>query len=406
MSLIERSKATFQNFVASESAGGLVLMGSAAVGFLLANSAWAGDYQTILQTKLGGMDVLHWINDGLMALFFLFVGLEIKREMVEGQLDTWPRRILPCIAALGGMIAPAIIFMIINFEYPADWRGWAIPTATDIAFALGVLSFFNARIPNSLKVFLTSLAIIDDLGAIVIIAFFYSHNLSLPALGIAGATALALFGLNRFGVLKLFPYILLGFVLWGSMLFSGIHATLAGVILAMMIPIAPEEPDQPNGKRHETSPLHRVEHALGNWVGFGIVPLFGLANAGVSLQGIGWETLAEPLALGVMLGLFLGKQIGIMLTVWVATKTGFAQWPQGATWRQTYGVAVFCGIGFTMSLFIGLLAFPDFHREDIVKLAVLCGSLLSAIAGSIVFLSPGGRALAEMVAEERRVPRF
>lgn len=386
-------------------------MGSAALGFMLANSIWAQDYETILHSKMAGLDVLHWVNDGLMALFFLLVGLEIKREMIEGQLDSWPRRILPCLAALGGMIAPAIIFMIVNFAYPQDWRGWAIPTATDIAFALGVLSFFNSRIPTSLKVFLTSLAIIDDLGAILIIALFYSHNLSLPALGVVAGATLILFGLNWFGVMRLMPYLALGLVLWVAMLFSGIHATLAGVILAMMIPIgAAQKEDAGEGEgasgngRH--SPLHRVERALSPWVAFVIVPIFGLANAGVSLQGITWNTLAEPLALGIILGLFLGKQCGIMFTVWLTTKIGIAHWPEGATWRQTYGVAVFCGIGFTMSLFIGLLAFPDFHRDDVVKLSVLVGSLLSMAMGSLVFLSPGGKRLEEAEAEEERIPRF
>ncbi len=399
-SLIARSRETFQSFVESESAGGLVLMASAAAGLILANSALAGSYHAILHTKIANFDVLHWINDGLMAIFFLLVGLEIKREMVEGQLDTWPARILPCFAALGGMIAPAIVFMFVNRDVPADWRGAAIPTATDIAFALGVLSLFRSRVPGALKVFLTSLAIIDDLGAIVIIAVFYSHNLSLLALGLAGVTTLALFGLNRSGVLKIAPYLILGVVLWMAMLFSGIHATLAGVILAMTIPIGPE---RDHGGH---SPLHAIEHKLGPWVGFGIVPVFGLANAGVSLHGMGLETLVEPLALGIILGLFVGKQCGIMFTVWLATKTGIAEWPKGATWRQTYGVAVFCGIGFTMSLFIGLLAFPDVERQDITKLAVLVGSLLSAIAGAIVFLSPGGRKLEQIVAEEERIPRF
>ncbi|MEG6509888.1 Na+/H+ antiporter NhaA [Methyloligella sp. 2.7D] len=410
MSILLRSKAAFRDFVEAESAGGLVLMGAAAVGFFLANSHWSDEYTHVLHSKVGGLDVLHWINDGLMALFFLLVGLEIKREMVDGQLSTWSTRVLPCAAAIGGMVFPAIIFMAVNWDVPEDWRGWAIPSATDIAFALGVLSFFNSRVPNSLKVFLTSLAIIDDLGAILIIALFYSSGFSFLALGIDVLALIALIALNRFGVMKLIPYLILGFILWGAMLFSGLHATLAGVLLAMTIPIGAlgkgEMDADGEHEGHTTSPLHRLEHGLEKWVAFLIVPIFGLANAGVSLEGVGFDVMFHPLALGIILGLFLGKQLGIMLTVWAATKTGLANWPEGATWRQTYGVSIFCGIGFTMSLFIGLLAFPDVERQDITKLAVLVGSLLSVVAGSIVFLSPGGKRLAELAKEEERVPRF
>ena len=350
----------------------------------VANSVLAGDYAELLHTKIAGLDVLHWINDGLMALFFLLVGLEIKREMLVGELDSWPRRALPFMAALGGMIAPALIFLAINWQTPENWRGWAIPTATDIAFALGVLSLFGSRIPNSLKVFLTSLAIMDDLGAILIIALFYAADLSISALGLAALLTAALFALNWFGVMRLAPYLLLGVLLWGSMLFSGIHATLAGVVLAMTIPLGSSRDE--NGDNGVSSPLHHLEDALGPWVAFLVLPVFGFANAGVSLAGVSLETILAPLSLGIAAGLFFGKQIGIMSCIIIARKTGVAHLPAGVSWRQIYGVALLCGIGFTMSLFIGLLAFADAGHEAMTKLAVLAGSLLSAFAGAAVLL--------------------
>ncbi len=374
-----RSRTTFQRFFESETSGGLVLMASAALGLAVANSPLAETYAQALHTKVGGLDILHWINDGLMAIFFLLVGLEIKREMLEGQLDTWPRRALPLLAALGGMLVPALVFMAINFKDHGNWRGWAIPTATDIAFALGVLALLGSRVPNSLKVFLTSLAIIDDLGAIVIIATFYAEHLALIALGAAALVAIALFALNWWGVTRLTPYLLLGIALWVAMLFSGIHATLAGVILAMAIPLN-GEPD------HGHSLLHSMERALSPWVGFIVLPIFGFANAGVSLGATGYASLLSPLSLGISLGLFLGKQIGIFASVFIAKKTGLAALPRGASWREIYGVAILCGIGFTMSFFIGLLAFSDAERVAVTKLAVLAGSLLSAFAGIIVLL--------------------
>ena len=381
MALIRRARTTFQRFAESEASGGLVLMASAALGLVVANSALAGSYTELLHTKIGGLSVLHWINDGLMALFFLLVGLEIKREMLAGELDSWPRRALPLIAALGGMVAPALIFFAINWQSPETWRGWAIPTATDIAFALGVLSLFGSRIPNSLKVFLTSLAIMDDLGAILIIAIFYASDLSLMALGAAGAITIVLFALNWFGVMRLAPYLLLGVGLWAAMLFSGVHATLAGVVLAMTIPLGAVGEDDGVG-----SPLCHLEDRLGPWVAFLVVPVFGFANAGVSLAGATMESLLAPLSLGVAAGLFFGKQIGIMGSIVIARRMGIAQLPAGASWRQIYGVALLCGIGFTMSLFIGLLAFADAERESMIKLAVLAGSLLSAFAGAAVLI--------------------
>jgi len=383
MALFRRARSTFQRFAKSEASGGLILMASAALGMAAANSVLADDYAHLLHTKLGGLDVLHWINDGLMALFFLLVGLEIKRELIAGELDSWPRRALPFIAALGGMVAPALIYFAVNWPTPETWRGWAIPTATDIAFALGVLSLFGSRIPNSLKVFLTSLAIIDDLGAILIIAVFYASELSAPALGLAGLVVLALAGLNFLGVTRLAPYLALGVLLWASMLFSGIHATLAGVVLAMTIPLGAPA----GGQGHASgSALYRLEDVLGPWVAFVVLPVFGFANAGVSLAGVSLEMMLAPLSLGIVLGLFVGKQLGIMASIIAANRAGIVQMPPDANWRQIYGVAVLCGIGFTMSLFIGLLAFDDPEREAMTKLAVLTGSLLSAFAGALVLL--------------------
>ncbi len=279
------------------------------------------------------------------------------------------------------MVAPALIFFAINWQTPETWRGWAIPTATDIAFALGVLSLFGSRVPNSLKVFLTSLAIMDDLGAILIIAIFYAADLSVMALGAAAVITVVLFALNWFGVMRLTPYLLLGAALWAAMLFSGIHATLAGVVLAMTIPLGSMGKDDGEG-----SPLCHLEDRLGIWVAFLVVPVFGFANAGVSLAGATMESLLAPLSLGIAAGLFFGKQIGIMGSIVIARRTGIAHLPAGASWRQIYGVSLLCGIGFTMSFFIGLLAFADAERESMIKLAVLIGSLLSAVAGAAVLI--------------------
>jgi len=360
------------------------LMASAALGLAAAISPLAESYTELLHARVAGLDVLHWINDGLMTLFFLLVGLEIKREMVGGQLNTWPSRALPLIAAFGGMLVPALIFMAVNAPHPEDWRGWAVHTATDIAFALGVLSLVGSRVPGSLKVFLTSLAIIDDLGAILIIATFYASDLSFIALAIAAVMAPALYGLNTYGVTRLLPYLLFGVLLWGSMLFSGIHATLAGVVLAMMIPINGSDDD-------EHSLLHSMEQVLSPWVAFGVLPVFGFANAGVSIASSGPTSFLSPLGLGIVAGLSLGKQVGITASVFLTKNARIAALPAGASWRQIYGVAMLCGIGFTMSLFIGLLAFSDTEREVVIKLAVLVGSLLSALAGALILLtdSPG-----------------
>lgn len=378
---------TFQRFIQSEASGGVALMGSTALALALANTLLGAAYGEALHTRLGGLDVLHWINDGLMALFFLLVGLEIKREIVEGELNSWARRALPLLAALGGMLVPALIFVALNWQAPGTLRGWAIPTATDIAFALGVLSLFGPRVPHALKVFLTSLAIIDDLGAILIIALFYASDLSPLALALAAFTTGVLFALNRLKVMLLFPYLALGAVLWGCMSFSGIHATLAGVVLAFTIPMGTRVGDNVSG-----SPLCRLEHALSPWVAFLVLPIFGFANAGVALRGIGASALLEPLGLGIVAGLFLGKQAGILGAVWLARRLGIAAGLKQVSARELYGIALLCGIGFTMSLFIGLLAFADPEWEAITKLAVLVGSLLSALAGAAVLLLPNGTA--------------
>lgn len=381
------ARGTFQRFVQSEAAGGVVLVGSSALALAVANTFLGAAYGEVLHVRLVRLEVLHWINDGLMALFFLLVGLEIKREVMEGELNTWARRALPLLAALGGMLAPALIFLALNWQNPETLRGWAIPTATDIAFALGVLSLFGPRVPHALKVFLTSLAIIDDLGAILIIALFYASDLSPLALALAALTTGALFALNRLKVMLLFPYLALGAVLWGCMLFSGIHATLAGVVLAFTIPMGRRVGINVSG-----SPLCRLEHALSPWVAFLVLPIFGFANAGVALGGISASSLLEPLALGIVAGLFLGKQAGILGAVWLARRLGIAVGLKQVSARELYGVALLCGIGFTMSLFIGLLAFADPEREAMTKLAVLAGSLLSALAGAAVLLLPNSTA--------------
>ena len=364
----------------SESGSGLVLIAAALLALIVANSPFANAYFEALETNVGGLTVLHWINDGLMALFFLLVGLEIKRELVDGELSSWPRRILPGVAAAGGMIVPALIYVTFNWGNPLNLRGWAIPTATDIAFALGVLALLGSRVPVSLKLFLTALAIIDDLGAVAIIALLYTADLSLLWLGLAGATVAVLTALSRARVDHLTPYLLLGIVLWFFVLRSGVHPTLAGVALALTIPVrrSPGRPDD------AASPLHRLEHLLHSWVGYLIVPLFGFANAGVSLTGLG-SAAGGSIPLGIAAGLFIGKQLGVFSFSWLAIRTGLADCPRDGSMAQLYGVSILCGIGFTMSLFIGLLAFPDAPQlQDGVKIGVLAGSLASALLGALV----------------------
>ncbi|MET0531270.1 MAG: Na+/H+ antiporter NhaA [Microvirga sp.] len=374
-----RPRSALRAFLNNEASGGLVLMGAAALALVVANSPLSGAYFDALHNYVLGLSVLHWINYALMAVFFLLVGLEIKREMLDGQLSTWPRRALPGIAALGGMIVPAVIYLAFNAGPNGHPRGWAIPSATDIAFALGVLSLLGPRVPISLKVFLTALAILDDLGAVLIIAVFYTSELNLYALGGAIFVLGLLQGLNRAGFTDLKPYLLLGVVLWFLVLISGVHATLAGVALALTIPLRvtlgrPED---------ATSPLHILEHRLQPWVAFLIIPIFGFANAGISFAGMSLSSLQNPVPLGVALGLFVGKQVGVFAFAWAAIKTGLADLPANATWPQLYGVALLCGIGFTISLFIGLLAFPtSADLQDATKLGVLLGSILSGLIGA------------------------
>jgi NhaA family Na+:H+ antiporter len=369
-----------REFLDSEAAGGILLMGAAALALFVANSPLAESYFQLLHAPLGGLDVLHWINDGLMALFFLLVGLEIKREVLGGQLSTWANRALPGIAAAGGVIVPGLIYAAVNTGNAETLRGWAIPTATDIAFALGVLSLLGSRVPTSLKVFLATLAIVDDLVAVLVIAVFYAADLNVAALAGAGAVTLMLIGLNRLKIARLAPYLVLGSALWWLVLLSGVHATIAGVILALTIPLRRSKaaPDD------VTSPLLRLERGMSPWVAFLIVPVFGFANAGVSFAGMSAGVLFEPVTLGVALGLFIGKQVGVFGAAAVAIKLRLATLPAGASWLQFYGVALLCGIGFTMSLFIGLLAFPNPALQDEVKVGVLIGSLASALCGLAV----------------------
>ncbi|GFM52437.1 Na(+)/H(+) antiporter NhaA 1 [Pseudomonas cichorii] len=376
-----RAVAILARFLASESAGGIVLMGAALAALIVANSPLASGYFAILHSVWLGLSVELWINDGLMAIFFLMVGLEIKREVLAGGLATWEQRALPGFAAAGGMLVPALIYLAINWGNAQTIGGWAIPAATDIAFALGVLSLLGKRVPTSLKVFLAALAILDDLGAVTIIAFFYSSGLNLPMLLASFATLALLVVMNRLKVRRLLPYLITGALLWFFVLQSGVHATLAGVALALCIPLGkPEE--------EARSPLLFLEEKLHYWVAFAIVPVFGFANAGVSLAGISVDNLLDPVPLGVALGLFVGKQIGVFLAALLAIRAGLAVLPQGSNWVQLYGVALLCGIGFTMSLFIGNLAFPGAaHLVDEVKIGVLMGSGLAAIAGVLLLRS-------------------
>ena len=375
-------------FLSGEAAGGILLMAAAALAMIIANSPIAASYSHILHLiigpeltpKLGPMTVHLWINDGLMAIFFLLVGLEIKREFVDGHLSTWAVRALPMVAAAAGMIVPAIIYLAVAGGDPALQRGWAIPAATDIAFAIGVLALLGSRAPASLKLFLTTVAIVDDMGAVAIIALFYTAELNIAALIAAGGIWLVMMMLNRFRVNALWPYLILAALLWYATLLSGVHATIAGVMAAFAIPFrrtfaAPDAED---------SALHRLEHALVKPVAFFIVPIFGFANAGVSFAGVNLAALIAPLPLGIALGLFLGKQLGIFTSVWIVVKLGIAARPAHASWMQVYGVALLCGIGFTMSLFIGGLAFIGPDQADDVKIGVLMGSILSAIIGYLI----------------------
>ena len=395
--LTRRPRSAIRAFLAKESAGGLLLIAAAVLAMIVANSPLAWTYfhalhletGPVLTPKLGPMTPHLWINDGLMSLFFLLVGLEIKREFIDGHLSTWADRRLPFIAAAAGMAVPALVYLAVTNGDPALARGWAIPAATDIAFALGLLALLGKRAPTSLKLFLTTVAIVDDVGAVAIIAVFYTAKLKLLALGASFAVLAGMFAMNRAGVKHPAWYFAAFLLLWYFELLSGVHATVAGVLAAMAVPIklTPAAPDA------EDSTLHRMEHALHPWVAFLIVPIFGFANAGVALGG-GVSALAS-LPLAIALGLFVGKQVGVFSSVWLAVKAGIATRPAGASWTQIYGVSLLCGIGFTMSLFIGGLAFPAQPEVDAVKIGVLLGSLMSAVAGVLVLrvtASPSVRA--------------
>jgi Na+:H+ antiporter, NhaA family len=380
-------------FLRLEAAAGALIMGAACLALVLANSPAAPAYHALLSHALGvpgaKLPVLHWINDGLMAMFFLLVGLEIKRECLAGELSTVKRAVLPGSAALGGMLVPTVIYAALNWHHPATLRGWAIPAATDIAFALSILAIMGNRVPPSLKVFLTALAIMDDLGAIIIIALFYTAGLSGLALGFAAVGTALLYALNRFGVRRLAPYLLVGLLVWSAVLRSGIHATLAGIVIAFAIPL------RGAGAAEENSPLHRLEHRLHPWVAYGILPIFGLANAGLSFENLSWSALASPVPLGIAGGLFFGKPIGVLSGSWLAVKAGWAEWPRGTTPAQIFGVAVLCAIGFTMSLFIGALAFSSDDLQRQVKLGVFSVSAFAAVIGYLVLRSAGGHSLRE-----------
>jgi len=404
---ITGSPSTLRAFLSSEAGGGMILIAAAVLAIALANGGVASAHVyhdivhaitgPVLSPKLGPMTVHLWINDGLMALFFLVVGLEIKRELLDGRLSTWAGRRLPVIAAIAGMVVPATIYLAIAGSGAPLGRGWAIPAATDIAFAIGVLALLGSRAPTSLKLLLTTVAIVDDMGAVAIIAVAYTDAINVAALGAAVLVLGGMMLLNRRGVVALWPY-MIGFgLLWYAVLLSGVHATVAGVLAAMTVPIrrTPGAPDAAD------SPLHRLENALHPWSAWAIVPLFGFANAGVAIGGDVVGALIQPLPLAIAAGLFVGKQLGIFGSIWLCVKAGLAKRPRGATWAQIYGLALLCGIGFTMSLFIGGLAFPRHPQlvED-AKVGVLFGSVLSAIIGFAVlrFAAPHP----DHLAEERR----
>jgi NhaA family Na+:H+ antiporter len=377
----------FKWFSKLEAAGGLILLISAIIALIISNSSYSEVYFNTFQKYIFigfnnfGMklSLLHWINDALMAIFFFFVTLEIKREFIQGELSSVKQALLPIIGAVGGMLVPALIYIFININNPETLNGWAIPSATDIAFSIGVLSLLGSRVPISLKVFLTALAIIDDLGAIVIIAFFYAGDLSLKYLGLLLLIFVFLLILNKFEVKRFLPYLIFGLLLWFCTHESGIHSTIAGVLLACVIPH--------RKKKHDFSLLVKIEHAISPYVVFLIMPLFAFANAGVSLEGLSFSSLLSTVPLGILLGLFLGKQIGVFLFSYTAIKFGFAQLPNKSNWLSFYSVGILTGIGFTMSLFVGNLAFVEnIKYMDGVKIGVLSGSLLSTVLGYFLLL--------------------
>jgi NhaA family Na+:H+ antiporter len=370
------------DFLKLESAGGLLLVAAAALALICSNSPLRQAYNDLLnipaEVRFGSFAVakplLLWINDGLMAIFFLLVGLEVKREVIEGELSTPAQVVLPVVAGLGGMVVPALIYLLFNRGDGAALNGWAIPTATDIAFALGILSLLGNRAPVSLKIFLTAVAIADDLGAIVIIALLYTAELSITMLLFAAVAVAVLIALNLLKITRIAPYVIVGVILWIFVLKSGVHATLAGVAIAFAVPL----------KTMDTqghAPLHQLEHSLHTWVAFGVLPIFAFANAGVSFTGVTLTALAEPLPLGIAVGLFVGKFVGVWGASAVMVRLGLATLPEGASWRQLAGVAALCGVGFTMSLFIGSLAFEGPEYFTPLRLGVIAGSTLSGVTG-------------------------
>lgn len=385
--VINRAIKTIQEFIKLESAGGIILFAFAMLALVLDNTPlqhlYTGLQDIPLTFQIGtfalSKPLILWVNDGLMAVFFFLVGLEIKREILEGELNSLSKFALPGFAAVGGMLVPGLIYAALNLHNPANLHGWAIPTATDIAFALGILSLLGSRVPVSLKIFLTALAILDDLGAIIIIAIFYTHNMSYISLAFAGVCMIILLVLNLMGVRRMGIYILVGVIMWVCVLKSGVHATLAGVILAMAIPLRDK-------KDPTRSPLRDIEHGLHPWVAFLVLPVFAFFNAGVSFAGISLSTLAHPIPLGIALGLFVGKQIGVFGAAWLAVKAKLARLPQGASWSWIYGISLLCGIGFTMSLFIGTLAFNEVDQTYavLVRLGVIVGSFASGLLGYLI----------------------
>lgn len=388
-------------FFRSEPAAAIVLLFAAVLALIVANSPLSSTYEDILGTYVLGISVHHWINDALMAVFFLLVGMEIKQEALDGALSTPRARILPGIAAIGGMALPAIIFVIINLSSPDHLSGWAIPAATDIAFAMGVLAILGSKVPLAIRALLVGIAVIDDLLAIVVIALFYTSELELGWLAAAGVTMVVLALLNRSSVYSIVPYIALGIVLWYCVYQSGIHATLAGVVLAFAIPA------KSTSDLHR-SPMKTTEHAIDKWVNFGILPLFGFANAGVSFAGLEASDVFGPLPLGIALGLFVGKQLGIFGAVWLTIRAGLTTKPDGITWAQLYAMAMLCGIGFTMSLFIGGLAFADASElMDQTKMGVIGGSIVSALLGAYLMNRASRAKLVDSLEEGRQVePRL
>lgn len=367
-----------QRFFRSEPAAAIVLLAAAALAMLVANSPLGDTYDSVLHHHILGLSIEHWINDALMAVFFLLVGLEIKQELLDGELASWRSRALPGLAAVGGMVVPAIVFVLVNRGDTSHLDGWAIPSATDIAFAVGVLAILGSRVPIAIRMLLVGIAIVDDLLAIVVIALFYSSGIVASWLAAAVACIVVLFALNRAGVHRLLPYLAVGVVLWIAIYNSGLHATLAGVILAFAIPASTTE-------HQHRSPLKTTEHSIDRWVNFAILPIFGFANAGIAFAGLQRSDVIGTLPLGIGLGLFLGKQVGIFGSIWLLIRCGIARKPTQLTWGQLYAMSVLCGIGFTMSLFIGGLAFGESPElMNATRIGVIGGSLLSATAGVVL----------------------